>query len=141
MLQISLIVFTCYTLDMPEKKISEKKRLIFYLLLFISLVSLLLAVYLGLSLYQQVGHRPPPIPRQTDVNLIQDWMTIPFIARSYRIPEQGLYRHLGIDSASNRRTSLMSLASKQGISTQSLISQIQEYITKLQTHQTEISPP
>jgi hypothetical protein len=126
---------------MPEKKPSEKKRLIFYLLLFVSLICLLVALYMGVNLYKRVSHRPPPIPRQTDVTLIQEWMTIPFIARSYRVPEPELFDHLGVDSASNRRTSLMSLAAKQGISTQSLISQIQEYITQYQSQQTRPSPP
>jgi hypothetical protein len=120
---------------MPDKKISEKKRLIFYLLLFVSLTSLLIAFYLGVHLYQRVSHRPPPIPRQTDVTLIQEWMTVPFIARSYRVPENELFEYLKIDSQTDRRLNLVSLSAKKGLSTHALISQIQKYITQFQSRQ------
>ncbi len=120
---------------MPDNKISEKKRLLFYLLLFVSLTSLLFALYLGVNLYKRISHRPPPIPRQTDVTLIQEWMTVPFIARSYRVPENELFEYLKIDSQTDRRLNLVSLSAKKGLSTHALISQIQKYITQFQSRQ------
>jgi hypothetical protein len=124
----------------PEKnKVSEKKRLLLYFLLFISLISILFACYLGVRILQRVGHRPPPIPRQTDVSLIQEWMTVPFIARSYKIPEAILYEKLEIDPLNNRKSNLSSIATKTGKSTPQIINQIKNVISEFQKNQP--SPP
>jgi hypothetical protein len=122
-----------------DKSVSEKKRLTLYLLLFISLVSILIATYIGMRIFQRVSHRPPPIPRQTDVSLIQEWMTIPFIARSYSIPEPILFEKFSLDPATNRKSNLTSLASKSGMSTQQVIDLIKLTIQDFQKNQP--SPP
>ncbi|MEO8357773.1 MAG: hypothetical protein ABI621_17850 [Chloroflexota bacterium] len=60
-------------------------------------------------------HRPPPAfsadsqTVETDVGLIRDWMTIPFIAKMYRVPPPVLYKALGIPSQGNRDKSLTQL--------------------------------
>jgi hypothetical protein len=56
-------------------------------------------------------HRPPPPPLrteqpETDVELIQDWMTIPFIARMYNIHPAILFEALNIPGQANREKSL-----------------------------------
>lgn len=117
-----------------EKTVSEKKRLLLYFLLFISITSILIAIFLGNRIFQRIGHRPPPIPRQTDVNLIQEWMTIPFIARSYSVPEPLLFEKLGIDHETNKRSNLSSLATKSGRSTQQVIDLVKETITTFQAN-------
>jgi len=64
------------------------------------------------------GHRPPPPPSaadagreqiETDVNLIRDWMTIPFISRMYHLREDVLFDSLGIPANKNREKSLKRL--------------------------------
>ena len=49
------------------------------------------------------GHRPPPFapeldsaPAETDVELIRDWMTVPFIARMYHVPPPVIFDALEI---------------------------------------------
>ncbi len=49
------------------------------------------------------GHRPPPFapnaesaPVETDVELIRDWMTVPFIARMYHVPPPVIFEALGL---------------------------------------------
>lgn len=60
-------------------------------------------------------HRPPPgFPEvadqvETDVALIRDWMTIPFIAKMYRVPVPVLYEALGISARGNQDKSLKQL--------------------------------
>ncbi len=124
---------------MPEKKPTESKRLMVYLLLFISIVCILVAVYLGLRIFTRIGHKPPPIPRQTDVSLIQDWMTIPFIAKSYRIPEPELFKAVGIDQPTDRKASLSSIAAKSGKSPQEIIDLLKQTVADFQKNQP--SPP
>jgi hypothetical protein len=58
------------------------------------------------------GHRPPPFatkPHETDVDLIRDWMTIPFIAKMYRVPEHVLFKTLEIPEHGNQEKSLKQL--------------------------------
>jgi len=54
------------------------------------------------------GHRPPP-PSQTDVELIRDWMTIPYIARTYGVPDRMLFNELNIPDKDNLDKSLKKL--------------------------------
>lgn len=62
------------------------------------------------------GHHPPPPPSEadaerieTDVDLIRDWMTIPFISKMYHVPPNVLFDALGIPPNRNREKSLKQL--------------------------------
>ena len=64
------------------------------------------------------GHRPPPAPSvadaeheqiETDVNLIREWMTIPFISKMYHVPATVLFDALRIPANKNREKSLKRL--------------------------------
>jgi len=53
------------------------------------------------------GHHAPPMDHvETDVELIRDWMTVPFISRMYHVPEDILFQSLGISPEENRDKSL-----------------------------------
>lgn len=60
-------------------------------------------------------HRPPPVfsevskEPETDVERIRDWMTIPFIAKMYRVPPSVLYKALDILPRGNQEKSLRQL--------------------------------
>jgi len=60
-------------------------------------------------------HRPPPPSApdagqiETDVELIRDWMTIPYISRTYRVPAKKLYEALEIPRKGNDEKSLAQL--------------------------------
>jgi len=60
------------------------------------------------------GHRPPspgkPGKVETDVEAIRSWMTVPFIAELYRVPEPALFDALKIPpNEENREKSLRDL--------------------------------
>jgi hypothetical protein len=59
------------------------------------------------------GQRPPrPFatkPVETDVNLIRDWMTIPFISKMYQVRPRMLFEALEIPEQGNREKSLKQL--------------------------------
>lgn len=59
------------------------------------------------------GHRPHPAIEgehvETDVTLIRDWMTIPFIARTYHVPPSILFDALKIPESGNKEKSLKQL--------------------------------
>ena len=61
------------------------------------------------------GHRPPPLPPadsgqiETDADLIRDWMTLPYISRTYRVPEKLLFDALDVPARGNEEKSLAQL--------------------------------
>jgi hypothetical protein len=62
------------------------------------------------------GHHPPPPPHpfatehvETDVSLVRDWMTVPFIGRTYHVPPRVLFEALGIPERQNKEKSLKQL--------------------------------
>ena len=59
---------------------------------------------------------PPPLvealneqPTETDVELIRDWMTIPYISMTYRVHPKALFDALGINPRGNDEKSLLQL--------------------------------
>lgn len=59
------------------------------------------------------GHRPPPPfaseKAETDVELIRNWMTIPFIGRMYHVQPPVIYEALDIPMNKNQDKSLKQL--------------------------------
>lgn len=60
------------------------------------------------------GHKPPHPPfenvePETDVTLIRDWMTIPFVGRMYHVPPPMIFDELGIPMKGNEEKSLEQL--------------------------------
>jgi hypothetical protein len=59
------------------------------------------------------GHRPPPPftgeKVETNVDLVRDWMTLPYISIAYRLPPNMLYETLKIPPKGSERKSLKEL--------------------------------
>jgi hypothetical protein len=55
------------------------------------------------------GPGKPPPASETDVELIRDWMTIPYIARTYGVPDRMLFKELGIPDKNHLEKSLKEL--------------------------------
>ena len=68
------------------------------------IVGLFIIVFFGMNTLRAFkhmrGHGPfngkPPTANQTDVELIRDWMTIPYIGNMYDVPPEALFFSLGI---------------------------------------------
>jgi len=81
------------------------------------IIGLIIAGFFGLRTARAFrefrGHRPPPPFAtehvETDVSLIRDWMTIPFISRMYQVPPDRLFEALEIPPHKNREKSLKQL--------------------------------
>ena len=81
------------------------------------LVGLVIAGFFGMrtvrAFRQFHGHRPPPPFAtehvETDVDLIRDWMTIPFISKMYHVPPRVLFDVLAIPEQKNKEKSLKQL--------------------------------
>jgi hypothetical protein len=83
---------------------SRRSRWQEYLVVLAVVVGLALTAWFSYRLYQSVVTLRHTRLRLgvTDTNLIQDWMSIPYIARSYRVPETVIWQGLGISERGNR---------------------------------------
>jgi hypothetical protein len=81
-------------------------------------LGLLFTAFFGMRVFHAFkkfdGHRPPPPGRpgnvETDVEFIRNWMTVPFIAELYHVPEHPLFEALKIPpDKENREKSLRDL--------------------------------
>ncbi len=57
----------------------------------------------------------------TDVEAIRGWMTIPYIAAAYEVPEDYLFEQLGIPAEGNREKSLSRLNRQYGLGGRGII--------------------
>jgi hypothetical protein len=82
------------------------------------MIGLAIAIFFGINTLhafkQMRGHGPfkgkPPTANQTDVELIRDWMTVPYIANTYDVPPDALFFGLGLKPEKhNGRKSLQQL--------------------------------
>lgn len=112
-------------------KRGKRHLTVFVILLGISFLSLLLAVYLSFQSYDRYRQYRLPRQRQTDVLLIQSWMTIPHIARVYGVPETVLFEELG-EIPPERKLSLHDIAKKKGITDEQLLEEIRDSIITYQ---------
>ena len=86
----------------PEKgKPMTKQR---FLTIFLIVFGILIVVFFGMRVMhifkRMHGHGPfdgkPPAANQYDAGLIRDWMTVPYIAETYRVPPEALFKSLDI---------------------------------------------
>lgn len=81
------------------------------------ILGLLFVIFFGLrtarAFRQFRDYRPPPPfatkPIETDVSLIRDWMTVPFIAKMYHVRPHILFEALEIPEQENGEKSLRQL--------------------------------
>ena len=92
------------------------------------------------------GHRLPPPGRpgkvETDVEFIRNWMTVPFIAELYRVPEPALFDALKIPpDKENREKSLRELNRKYYPDADGFVLEtVKATVTKLQPPPTPATP-
>ena len=106
------------------------------ILLLISLSCIILAVVLSINTFHSVHHKHFPIPRQTNVELIQGWMSVRYISKTYGVPEEIFSQKLRIDVAQNHKITLNAIAKKKNEYVGIVISDVQSLIQSFQaTHQ------
>jgi len=83
-------------------------------------IGILIAGFFGLraifALREFRRHGPPPLAEamteqivETDVELIRDWMTVPYVARTYQVNPRVLYEALELSPRENGEKSLLQL--------------------------------
>jgi hypothetical protein len=77
-------------------------------------LGLVLVLLFGFRLAHAIGRWGAPPPPQaleaaTDTSLIREWMTIPYVARTFGVPEGALFEALGIPERQNRWKNLVEI--------------------------------
>ncbi len=103
-----------------------------YLLLTVGFICVLFALFFTFRTVMFMVHPPHPISRQSNVALIEDWMTLPYISRTYQIPEPKLVEALGLKEVPNRSQSIKTIAEKNHKNPAELLNQIRTGITEFQ---------
>ncbi len=67
--------------------------------------------------YEQI-QQPAPAGSLDDVANIRGWMTLPYMARAYGVPEDALFDALAIPRAGNERLSVRQLVDRYGLDPQ-----------------------
>jgi hypothetical protein len=70
-----------------------------------------IVLWFGFRLASELRHmgrppRPEPFATITDVTLIRDWMTVPYISHTYGVPPRVLFEALGVPEKENHEKSL-----------------------------------
>jgi len=89
---------------------TKKQKIFTYLFIAIGGVAM---IFFGMRLTRSFrlmnGKGPfgkPPPAEQTDITLIRDWMTVPYISKMYKVPPDALFISLEIPEWGNRPKSL-----------------------------------
>jgi hypothetical protein len=117
---------------------SRKEQIIVISLIIIGLV---LIIFFGLRAVrsyiriQQTGLEPGV----TDVEAIRGWMTIPYIATAYDVPEEYIFEQIGIPSEGNQNKSLRQLTRQYATGERgAILTAVKE---SLRRYQAENPPP
>ncbi len=119
-----------------QKKLAHHKqnlRALFLSILIIGIFCTFIALVLGYQLAHRIEHRPFPIPRETNVNLIQSWMTLRYISHTYKVPEEELQKKLSLENIDTSRLSIAKISKQTNQSTDTLITKIKTVIKEFQT--------
>lgn len=103
-----------------------------YILLVLGCIFLLFALFFTIRTVLFFMHPPHPITRETNSDLIQDWMTLPYISRAYQIPEPKLREALNLGENPNRSDSISKISQKNNLQVSELLNLIRQTIVDYQ---------
>ncbi len=117
----------------PEEKLQKKHEE--SVLLVISVICLILAGILSFNMLHRVHRRLFPISTESNVSLIQGWMSIRYISRTYGVPEEIFSQNLSIDLTTGRTLTLTAIAKKLHKNPAIFIKEVQTIILEFQSNQ------
>lgn len=94
----------------------------------IGVIFIIISFFIGFKIYKNTNRRSFPTPRETNISLIQSWMTIDYISKTYAIPMPEFKRNLDYDFQ-NGKVSIEKIAIDNKIDNKTVIEKIKEIIT------------
>lgn len=99
-----------------------------YVLQYVGLLLIIVAIVLGFAIFGQFRHKQFPKPREINSNSIQAWMTIDYISRTYHIPPNEIHQKLEYKFTSDKE-SIGKIAKDNKVDPGIVIEKIQTIIT------------
>jgi hypothetical protein len=89
--------------------------------------------FFGLRAYRAYTRFQPdaPVAGMTDVEAIRGWMTLPYIARAYGVPEDALFAALALPKTENARLSVKQLVAKYDRDPQATRQMLQQVVREM----------
>jgi hypothetical protein len=100
---------------------------------------LLAASFAGLFAVRTVRHAVYWNSHRDEV--IRPWMSVPYVARSYRVPPHVLYRAINLEPAPRDRRPLRDIAFEQNRPVESLAAELQSAVAEFRAHPERYPPP
>lgn len=108
-------------------------------LIVVGLICVATFAILSINSYTRFRHKPPSRYVETNVSLIQSWMTIKYISRVYKIPMPEFIDKLSLDK-NDENLSVLQYANKKNLDVEVVLSNIKLIIIEFQDRQI-IKPP
>lgn len=124
---------------MTEKHTNFPPPWLSYTVFVVGILALLGALFLSINTTQTIRRNFKGLTTETNVSLIQDWMTLSYVAHSYHIPENVLRENLHLAPDQTFRISIKKLAENNHISPDIFLQKVRETISTFQ--KTEGTPP
>ena len=121
--------------------LNRLKRRDTLLSLLLILIGLGFTLFFGLRAMRAFRHVREG-PRETDVELIQSWMTIPYISHIYKVPPDYIFTQLNIPEPENRDKNISQLndefaSGESGV----ILAQVKAIIQQFQAEHSAPEPP
>ncbi len=100
----------------------------------LSLLCFVYAVFIGSRIVRRVDDRPRPMRRQTDVQVIEKWMSIPYVSKVYGVPLSEFDAVVELNSK-NRFESIERIAKQENKDADELLQEIRSIISTFQSSQ------
>lgn len=125
---------------MSDLSRTRKSRIGLLLTIALVVVGLGLMLFFGARAYRDYRRLQERglAPGVTDVEAIRGWMTLPYLAQAYGVPEATLFEELGVPQEGNRRLSIKQLADKYARNPEEVRGAVQQAILR---YQQASSPP
>lgn len=121
------------------QKLTRRDTLLSLILI---LAGLGLVLFFGLRALRAFRHVRQGPPRETNVELIQDWMTIPYISHVYKLPPGYIFDQLDIPEQENRDRSIAEINAEYAAAEEGLIlAQVKTIVQQFQAEHTPPEPP
>lgn len=109
---------------MTQNKSSNSMKLI-------GILFILVSIFIGFRIYKNINRRPFPVPRETNINLIESWMTLDYISKTYGVPMPEIKQNLEY-KFDNGKTSIEKIAKNNSIDSKNVINKLQKIIADFQ---------
>lgn len=121
------------------KTLTRRDTLLAIVLILVGLGLVLFFAGRAIRAFRHVRQGPP---RETNVELIQDWMTIPYVSHVYKVPPDYIFDQLEIPEQENRERSIAELNDEYAAAEDGLIlTQVKAIVQQFQAEHTAPEPP